>query len=206
MEFYNYLVKKYGFNEVILSNEISYKDYSAPWIKKSIKKLCDDGKLIRFKRGVYYIPTTTVLGKSKLDPRKVIIRKYIRQGDMTIGYFSGVSFMNALGLSAQMPNTMEIYTNDESARVREIPVGKQKLILRRSRTKINNQNVATMSFLELMNFTDSTFYNNERRKMVKDYINEKGITREMIAKYSKYYPDKAMRTMVESGIIYDVTQ
>lgn len=206
MDFYNYLVETYGYNEAIIGTEISYKEYSRPWIAKALAKLCDENKLIRFEKGVYYIPTDTLLGKSKLDAKKVITKKYINNGDNVIGYYSGITFMNMLGLSTQMPNTLEIYTNNEQSKVREVPVGNQKVILRRSRADINNSNAATMSFLELMNFTDASFYDKEKRKIVADFITEKGITRKTIAECSPYFPDKAMRTLVESGIVYDITK
>lgn len=204
MEFYDFLVKKYGYNEAIQSNELSFDGYSVPWIKKALKKMCDDGRLVRFEKGIYYLPTETSLGKSKLDPRKVIIKKYIRNGNETIGYFSGMTFLNMLGLSNQMPNTLEIYTNNEQAKVREVQVGSQKTVLRRSRTVVDNENAATMSFLELMNFTNSSFYGRDGRQKVADYIRENGITRKTVSECAPFFPDKAMRTMVESGIVYDI--
>ena len=206
MEFFDYLVRTYGYNEVILFSEISYNGYSVPWIKKMLKKYCDEEKIIRFEKGVYYIPTDTPLGKSRLDPKKVITKKYINDGNGAIGYFSGMTFMNMLGLSTQMPNTMEIYTNNEPSRVREISVGSQKVLLRRARTVINRGNAATMSFLELMNFTDAGFYDAGRKKIVAEFIDQNGITRKDISAYSPYFPDKAMRTLVESEVIYDVTR
>ena len=206
MDFFDYLVKIYGYNEVIISNKISFNNYSVPWIKKSLSKLCDEGKIVRFEKGVYYIPTDTLLGKSKLDPKKVVVKKYINDGSGEIGYFSGMTFINMLGLSTQMTNTLEIYTNNESSRVREVPVGSQKVLLRRSRTEINSENAATMSFLELMNFTDAAFYDDEKKKIVAKFIKESAITRKSISKYSPYFPDKAMRTLIESEVIYDVTQ
>ncbi len=206
MEFFDYLVRVYGYNEVILSNEIYYDGYSVSWIKKMLKKLCDEEKIIRFEKGVYYIPTDTPLGKSRLDPKKVIIKKYINDGNKIIGYFSGITFMNMLGLSAQMPNMMEIYTNNEPSRVREVPVGSQRVLLRRSRTAINSSNAATLSFLELMNFTDAGFYDAEKKKIIAAFIDKNGITRKSVSIYSPYFPDKAMRTLVESEVIYDVTR
>ncbi len=206
MEFYDYLLGRYGYNEAILFDEISFDGYSLPWIKKEIGKLCKDGRLIRFEKGTYYIPKETVLGKSKLDPRKVIIRKYIRDREGTIGYFSGITFMNLIGISAQMPNIWEIYTNNEQSRVRTVPVGNQMVVLRRSRTAINNENAPTLSFLELMNCTTSKFYDQEKRESIAKYIQNNRITRKSIAEYSPYFPDKAMRTMVESGIVYGITQ
>ena len=204
MEFFDYLVKTYGYNEPILSGELSFETYSAPWIKKMLKKFCDEGRLIRFEKGVYYIPTDTPLGKSRLDPRKVIAKKYINDGNGVIGYFSGVTFLNMQGLSTQVPNILEIYTNKEPAKVREVPVGTQKVLLRRARTEITSGNVATMSFLELMNFTDGGFYDEDKRRIVAEYIRKNGVTRKSIARYAPYFPDKAMRTLVESEVIYDV--
>lgn len=204
MEFLDYLVNTYGYNEAIIGTEITFEKYSRPWIAKAIARLCEEGDLIRFEKGIYYIPTETILGKSKLDPKKVITKKYIDDGSDIIGYYSGITFLNMLGLSTQVPNVLEIYTNNEPSRVREICVGKQKVILRRSRTIINRDNVATMSFLEMMNFTDASFYDNEKRKIVTDFMCAKGITRKTISESAPYFPDKAMRTLVESEIIYDV--
>lgn len=204
MEFFDYLVDSYGYNEVIISNEITFGGYSVPWIKKAISGLCEQEKIVRFEKGIYYIPTDTLLGKSKLDPKKVILKKYINNGKDTIGYFSGVTFMNMLGLSTQMPNTIEIYTNKEPSRVREVAVGSQRVLLRRSRTKIDSGNATTMSFLELMNFTDASFYDNTKRKIVTAFIKENQITREGISAYAPFFPDKAMRTLVESELIYEV--
>jgi len=206
MDLFDYLVEKFGYNEPILLSEISFNNYSLPWIKKELNKLCQEEKLIRFEKGLYYIPTKTILGMSRLDPRKVIMKKYVINGNEQIGYFSGTTFLNILGLSAQMPNVLEIYTNNENARVREVPVGNQRVILRKARTTINNENAATMSFLELMNFTDSGYFDDEKKQIVIDYINRNKITRKSIAACSPFFPDKAMRTLIESEMIYSVTQ
>lgn len=206
MEFYDYLLSSYGYDEPILSGEISYKSYSVPWIKKMLKKLCDEEKIIRFEKGIYYIPTNTPLGKSRLDPKKVIQKKYINDGKRTIGYFSGMTFLNMLGLSAQVPNRIEIYTNNEPSRVREVSVGSQKVLLRRARTGITDDNAATMSFLELMTYTEAGFFDLNKKKIVSAFIDKNRITRKSVSDYSPYFPDKAMRTLVESEVIYDVAR
>ena len=206
MEFFDCLLDTYGRNEAILSHEIAFQGYSAPWIKKALKNLCDEGKVVRFERGVYYIPEDTPLGRGRLDPRKVIAKKYICDGSGIIGYFSGLTFLNMLGLSSQMPNVLELYTNKEPSRVREVPVGSQRVLLRRARTAIDSDNAATLSFLELMNFTDAAFYDAGKIKTVAAYIEDNGITRSSIAKYAPCFPDRAMRTLVESGVVYDVAR
>ncbi len=206
MEFYEYLIKTYGYNEPIFYNEINFKNYSRPWLQKELNSLCEQEKLMRFEKGIYYIPSITMLGVSRMDAKKVINKKYIDNGRDIIGYYSGVTFLNMLGLSTQMPNISEIYTNNENSRVREIPIGSQRVILRKAREKVNRENVAVLSFLELMNFTDAAFYDDEKKEIVKQYILDNGITKNSILKYAPSFPDKAMRTLVESGVIFSVAQ
>ncbi len=204
MEFYEYLLNTYGYNEPIFYNEINFRNYSRPWLQKELNSLCEQEKLMRFEKGIYYIPSVTMLGISRMDAKKVINKKYIDNGKDIIGYYSGVTFLNMLGLSTQMPNVSEIYTNNENSRVREIPIGSQRVILRKAREKVSRDNVAVLSFLELMNFTDAAFYDDERKEIVKQYILSNGITKNSILRYAPSFPDKAMRTLVESGVIFNV--
>ena len=68
MLFFDYLFEQFGVNEPIMSNEITFGNYSKPWIYKQLNALVNEGRLIRFEKGVYYIPTETVFGKSLLNP------------------------------------------------------------------------------------------------------------------------------------------
>lgn len=204
MGLYEALVEQYGVNEPILYSEIKYKDYSQVWLSKELARLCADEKLARFENGVYYIPTRTALGASLLPPRKVIEKKYVQSGGETIGYYSGVTFLNQIGLSTQMPNTLEIYTNQESAKVRQVTVGWQGVILRKARITITSKNAAVQSLFELMNSVSASFFDEERRRLTAKFIRENRITRDDITKYAKAFPDKALRTLVESMVIYDV--
>lgn len=80
------------------------------------------------------------------------------------------------------------------------------MILRKSRENISRDNVAVLSFLELMNFTDVKFYDDEKIVTVKQYIEKIGITQKSILKYAPSFSDKSMRTLVESGLIFNVAQ
>ncbi len=206
MTLFETLLNTFGTNEPIMTNEIVYGDYSRPWLYKELNKLCEEGKLIRFERGVYYIPTETPFGVSVLDPSKVITKKYINNGKEQIGYYSGITFLNKLRLSTQMSNTVEIYTNNEPSNVREVFVGRQKILLRKSRTTVDNSNAVVLSFLEMMNLVPTGFFDAEKMPIIKKYIAENKITKDKITKYAPYFPDKTMRTLVESQVIYNVAQ
>ena len=206
MTLYEYLLQQYGTNEPIISADIVFKNYSRPWVMKQLKSLCEDGKLIRFEKGIYYIPTDTVFGKSILNPRKVIEKKYINDGENTIGYYSGITFQNQLKLTTQMPNVIEIYTNNETTNVRDVVVGKQKVILRKARTTINSTNVAVLSLLEMMNDIIPRSLDSEKKSRIAEYINNNGITKQEIISYASVFPDKVMRNLIESEAIFSVAQ
>ena len=204
MRFYDWLLEKYGYNEPIFTSEIEFEDYSRPWIFKELNQLCRKGLLARYDKGVCYIPKTTFLGKTLLDPRKVITKKYISANGDVIGYYSGNTLLNLMDLSTQMSNSIEIYTNNEKTKIREIKVGSQKVILRRSRTKVTKENSAVMQLLELMNFSSAEFFDKERKDIVCNFIKEKNITRKMISEYAPFFPDKAIRNLITSEVIYSV--
>ena len=206
MTLYDSLLQTYGTNEPIFASDISFETYSRPWIFKQLAQLCEDGKLIRYEKGVYYIPTDTVFGKSLLNPRKVIERKYISKNGDIIGYYSGLTLQNQLRMTTQMSNVIEIYTNNEPTRVREILVGKQKVQLRRARTTITSDNAAVLSFLELMNTLDAAVLDDEKKSILISYIAERQIKRKDITTYAPFFPDNAMRTLIESEVIYSVAQ
>lgn len=105
-----------------------------------------------------------------------------------------------------MPNITEIYTNNESAKVRDINVGKQKVRLRRSRIDIDENNAATLCFLEMMNLLPGNYVDEQGKDILSRYIKENNIRRKDITAYAPMFPDKAMRTMIESEVIYSVTQ
>ena len=155
---------------------------------------------------MYYIPTKTVFGNSILNPRKVIEKKYIKDGNKIIGYYSGITFQNQLKLTTQMPNVIEVYTNNETAKIRDVFVGKQKVILRKARTTINNDNVAVLSFLELMNDITPRSLDDSKKAYIINYISSSGISKNDILSYVKVFSDRAMRNLIETEAIFSVAQ
>lgn len=206
MTLYDSLLEEYGYNEPILTNEIQFENYSKPWIYKELNRLCDNKKLVRFEKGIYYIPKQTLLGNSIMNPNKVIEKKYIKSRDVVFGYYSGYYLLNQLGISNQMPGIIEVYTNNESSKARDVHVGPQTVRLRRSRIGITAENAAVLTFLELMNTIDITCLDEEKRKIIVEYISRNRISRKDITRYAHVYPDKAMRAMIESEVIYSVAR
>lgn len=206
MTLYETLLERYGYNEPILTNEIQFNNYSKPWIYKELNRLCDNNQIRRFGKGIYYIPKQTPFGVSVLNPNKVVEKKYIKSDSETFGYYSGRYLLNLLGISNQVPNVIEVYSNNESSKLRELKVGTRNVIVRKARVNITKENVAVLTFLELMNIIDVNALDLEKREIIKKFITSSNVSRQDITKYSPVYPDRAMRAMIESEMIYSVTQ
>lgn len=206
MTLYNALLEEYGYNEPILTNEIQFNDYSKPWIYKELNRLCDDNKLRRFEKGVYYIPKETPFGLSVLNPSKVVEKKYIKSNNETFGYYAGYYLLNILGISNQVPNVIEVYSNNESSKLREIKVGSQNVRVRKSRVGVTRENVAVLTFMELMNVIDVDTLNDEKKAAILKFLMDAKISRKDITKYAPAYPDRVMRTLIESEMIYNVAR
>jgi len=205
MTFSEYLKDKYGYNEPLYVEEIQFENYSRPWIFKELKKLVDSGEIKRFDTGIYYFPQKMPWGDSRLNPRKIVDRRFISDGDEVYGYVAGLSLLNMTALSTQVPNLIEIVTNKESTRVRDVMVGNQRVRARRSRTSVTKENANTLQFLDLMNTITPSAMDETQQYMLRKYIKASGITRGEVQKYAGFFPARAMKNMMESGAAYELT-
>ena len=206
MIFLEYLKSKFGINEPIFLDDIEFKSYSRPWIFKELKGLVENGEIKRFDSGVYYIPKKMPWGDSSLNANKIVERRFLTDGDDIYGYIAGASLLNKTGLSAQAPNLLELATNKESTRVRDIYIGNQRVRARRSRTTVTKDNVKILQFLDLMNSISPSFMDDTERYMLSKYIKACGVTRNDISQYAGFFPAKTMKNMMESGAVYELAQ
>ena len=82
MKLIDSLIKRFGYNTPFMLSEIQKEDYSKQQIIKEVTKLCEAKKVIRFERGMYYIPRKTKFGTSFFNQNKVIEKKYISNGKL----------------------------------------------------------------------------------------------------------------------------
>ena len=206
MTLYESLLNCFGYNEPFKTSEINFEDYSKEKICMEMTKLCKKGKVVRFETGIYYIPKINKFGTVIFNQSKIVDKKYIKDGEQVFGYYSDTELEYRLGLTKVKPNTIVIYTNGETTRMRRVMVGSQRIILRKPRTKIDKFNVSVLCFLELMNGIDIATLDEYKRKLIADYITENRITQRQITKYIPYFPDKTCRNLIESEVIYRVPQ
>lgn len=72
---------------------------------------------------------------------RVIEKKYLRDNEKRCGYISGVAFANQLGLTTQVAMTCEVVTNKAIKDYRETTLAKSRVIIRKPRVTINEENI-----------------------------------------------------------------
>lgn len=107
--------------------------------------------------------------------------KYVSRGGKVDGFYSGNTFANQLGISTQVPNKVEIVSNNMAAKIREIPIGKRTFIVRRPVVPVNEENVYVLQLLDLLKNLD--MYLDESYDVAHDKVSQfvqiHGITKMM---------------------------
>ena len=193
------LKEKFGENNPIFTYEIleTFKEYTKAYVFRMLNKSLEKKEIIKYCTGVYYIPLKTRRGLSTIIPEDIINKKYITNDDDIYGIYSGLLLRNLFNQTAQVPNTIEIVTNNESSRSRKITINNRDFILKKSRCKITKENYKEYMILELLSnkisITDV--------KTIKKYMEDNKITLQSLLEIAKYFPSKVFKNMLNLGIL-----
>ncbi|MCM1258153.1 MAG: DUF6088 family protein [Roseburia sp.] len=202
---YEYLIKNYGLGEPIFTGDIMIPGMSDENLRYYLKKLTDDGVLCRFESGIYYFPKTDILGeKMSLTADTVAFHKYVRRRGRRVGYYSGYTLANRMGLSTQVPYTEEITSNFAPALVRELKIKERKYILRRPAVKITEENVAVLQFLDCLKDLEKCAEEEPEvcGRILTDYAEKHALTKTIVDRFLVNYPLKIYKAIYESGVKY----
>jgi hypothetical protein len=144
-------------------------------------------------------------GDSLLDPAKVVRKRFLENGNDVYGYIAGATLANIAGISTQVPNLIELVTNNETTRVRDIKVGPQKVRARRARTPITKENFKPLQLLDLMSGIIPANLDETELFMLKKFVRSLGVSKNQVLQYVGYFPAKAARNVNESGVLYELT-
>lgn len=199
---YEYLVENYKPNEPIFVSDVELP-VSDNNLRQMFKTLCDSGKIKRFDTGIYYIPKKSVLKNGvPLAADEVAVAKYIRKKGKIDGFYSGYTFANQLGISTQVPYVKEIVSNNASTRVKEVTVRNKRILLRRTRTPITNENYVVLQFLDLLKDLEQ-YYDigfDEVCERLSRYVRDENITKAQVDRYIGEYPDKIYKNIYRTGL------
>lgn len=196
----SYLEQNYEPGEPIFAVDIQIKGLTEENKRQQIKKLVDCGKILRFDKGIYYFSKKSrIKGGIGLSADIVAQYKYIERNGRRMGFYSGHTLANYMGISTQVPVKKEIVSNNTSAIVREITVGENSYVVRKPIVQVTANNVKVLQLLDLLK--DLNVYADNEPELVRNqlitYIKNNEIQRSMVDKYIEAFPLKTYKFIYE---------
>lgn len=138
------LPKGYVFTYADFVIEVNKKEA----VIKALNRMASAGKIAKLSKGKYYKPESTPFGT--LQPSQTqVVKDLLEENGKTIGYLTGYSIYNQLGLTTQVSNTIQIGKNE----VR--PSFKRE---RYTISFIKQKNTITKENIPLLQFLDAVRY------------------------------------------------
>jgi len=159
-----------------------------PITNVTLKRLADKGQIERFQKGVYYC------AKARPSAETLEAQLLIRRGDDIIGYETGVSLMNQMGLTTLVPKKREIATNA----YRKI-INDEHIIARKPVITVNAGNFRYLQLLDVIRDLPEAPVDAENPKALLHAFAEKNVldTVEALTYARQHYPQKTLLNLVD---------
>lgn len=103
----NRLPKGYVFTYADFITDVNRKEA----VIKALNRMVASGKIVKLAKGKFYKPEATVYGN--LQPNQAqVVKDLLENENKPIGYLTGYSIYNQLGLTSQVSNTIQIGKNE----------------------------------------------------------------------------------------------
>ena len=196
--------EKYALNEPIFTEELLrlFSDYSRVQAFRLIDKGKENGDIVQYAKGVYFVPQKTRIGYSTITADDVARKRYLSDDGEIYGIYSGIKLLNAFSVTTQMAGVVEIVTNNESAKYREIQINNRQFILRKSRCRISKDNAAAYTLMQLFSEIENEDRLDETSvRKIRNYIAKEKITQKQLFAIAQAFPARASKLMIGSGIL-----
>ena len=196
---YNYIKTHYKQAEPIFLSNLLRTNVTESDLNQQLKELFEKGLLQQYDEEVYFIPKKTTLN-SIIGPNADMVARYrfISKGDNVDGFYAGNTFANQIGISTQVPQVIEIVSNNVSDDG-EVLIGNRRFDVRKPIVPITKENVYVLQMLELLVKLDAYLdcsYEENREKFA-EHISIHGITKSDVELYMKEYPKSTLKYYYE---------
>lgn len=187
---YEFIKDHYEEVEPIFFSDLLHDDITESTLNQQLKELCEEGLLQQYDEEVYFIPKKSKLNLT-VGPNADMVARYrfISKGNNVDGFYSGNTFANQIGISTQVPQVIEIVSNNVSDNG-EVLIGNRRFDIRKPVVPITKENVRVLQMLELLVKLDAYLdcSHEEAREKFREYISVYEITRNDVDLYIAKYP------------------
>lgn len=112
---------------------------------KTLNRMVDAGQIAKLSKGKFYKPEKTPFG-GLLPEQRQIVKDYLeKEGRVLIGYLTGYSIYNQLGLSTQVGNIIQIGTNTWRPSTKR---DRYKIVFVKQKNNITKENIPLLQILD----------------------------------------------------------
>lgn len=140
----NRLPKGYVFTYEDFTTGVNLKEA----VIKALNRMAASGKIRKLAKGKYYKPEKTVFGELGPDEYQVV-KDLLEKDGKILGYLTGYSIYNGLGLTTQVSNTIQIGKNEVRPTFKR---DKYTIAFVRQKNTITKENVPFLQLLDAMRY------------------------------------------------------
>lgn len=138
------LPKGYVFTYSDFITEVNKKEA----VIKALNRLVASGKINKLTKGKFYKPENTVFGD--LEPNQFqVVKDLLEEDGKTIGYLTGYSIYNQLGLTTQVSNTIQIGKNEVRSKFKR---GRYTISFIKQKNTITKENIPFLQLLDAIRY------------------------------------------------------
>lgn len=134
----------YVFTYADFSTEVNRKEA----VIKALNRMATSGKIAKLAKGKYYKPEATPYG-NLLPGQKQVVKDLLEENGKIIGYLTGYSIYNQLGLTTQVSNTIQIGRNQLRPNLKR---GPYTISFIRQKNNINKENIPLLQILDAIRY------------------------------------------------------
>jgi len=138
------LIKGYNPGEVFTFSDLQLKPEESTAGIKALSRMVKDGMISRAGTGKYYKPNRTPFGDLK-PAEDELLRTYLFKDGKRIAYVTGLSLYNRLGLTTQVPRTIQVASRDKRIITK---IGSLKVKAVKSYVDVSDDNYRILGLLD----------------------------------------------------------
>jgi len=159
-------------------------------IIKALNRMANSGKITKLSKGKYYKPEKTTFGELPPDQYQVV-KDLMEEDGKVIGYLTGYSMYNKLGLTTQVSNTIQIGKNVVRPKLKR---GRYTIRFVRQKNTISKENIPFLQILDSIRYIkkipDTTVQKaTARLKYIINKLSE--IDKQTMVRLARKYPPSA---------------
>ncbi|WP_374504933.1 DUF6088 family protein [Flavobacterium sp.] len=138
------LPKGYVFTYADFTTEVNKKEA----VIKALNRMVVSGKIAKLAKGKYYKPESTPFGN--LEPNQFqVVKDVLEEDGKVIGYLTGYSVFNQLGLTTQVSNTIQIGRNEIRPALKR---DRYTIKFVKQKNTITKENIPLLQFLDAIRY------------------------------------------------------